>query len=537
VSNSTVSPELQFVDIKKLVASATNPRKHFDKKQLQDLSDSIKKQGVVSPLLVRPIDSEMFEIVAGERRFRAAQMAGLKTVPVIVRAMDDNTALEVQVIENLQRQDLHPLEEAEGYELLIKKHGYQTADDVAGKIGKSCAYVYSRMKLCALIPEAREAFYNEILTPSTALLVARIPEQLQLQALKAITGEKAIPGEVEGTPLSFKAAAEYIHDNFTTQLSNAPFDTKDENLIPDVGSCVNCPKRTGNQQELFSDIKRADICTDTTCFASKKTAQWDRATAKYAAMGCRILPVDNDRLFWNADLNSNRHVLLDGKCEEDTKGRTFKVLIDDKLDYKKVIIARDGRGKARAVLTRGDAIKMLEERGYDALVKKMNGGTDHQGRPVDKTESHEEQEIKREQMKWVAEQLFNEAMAVIVPYVSKSGVESALKLLISYLIQNTRLDDVFDRLEIMKGEKEFLDVLEGVSGEKLAELTTHVVFNELPYNAWQDSFEDQFVSMCKQVGYDLKKRKKELLAAVQSKVESPKTEETTPAPKKKAKKK
>ncbi|MEN9905696.1 MAG: hypothetical protein RLZZ555_2261, partial [Pseudomonadota bacterium] len=177
-----------------LVTSPTNPRKHFDHARLQELADSIRATGVHQPILVRPLPGsrmqETFdihaasgglqprpthEIVAGDRRFRACQLAGLATVPAMVRALTDDQVLEIQIIENLQRDDLTELEEAEGYEALMQHSGL-SADAVGAKIGKSRSYVYGRLKLLELGPDGREALREGRMDASHALLIARIPD-------------------------------------------------------------------------------------------------------------------------------------------------------------------------------------------------------------------------------------------------------------------------------------------------------------------------------------------------------------------------
>jgi ParB/RepB/Spo0J family partition protein len=161
-------------------------RKRFDKAAIAELAESIRTVGLLQPLVVRPRD-DGFQIIAGERRFLAAQAAGLDTVLAAVRELTDDQVLEVQLIENLQREGLHELVEAEGYEALMKRHGY-TVDDLVAKVGKSRAYVYARLKLLALCKEGRKAFYDGKISASIALLVARIPgDSLQQEALKEIT--------------------------------------------------------------------------------------------------------------------------------------------------------------------------------------------------------------------------------------------------------------------------------------------------------------------------------------------------------------
>jgi ParB/RepB/Spo0J family partition protein len=139
----------------------------------------------LQPLLARPLGDGGFELVFGHRRLRAAKLAGVASAPVMVRQLDDKEVLEEQIIENAQRDDIHPLEEAEGYERLHEQHGY-SVDEIAAKVGKSRAFVYARMKLRALCPAAMEAFYGGKLTAATALYVARIPgEKLRGKTKKA----------------------------------------------------------------------------------------------------------------------------------------------------------------------------------------------------------------------------------------------------------------------------------------------------------------------------------------------------------------
>jgi len=169
--------DMKTVELKDIKSSPYNSRKTFDAEKMKELVASVEEKGILNPILLRP-KGDRYEIVCGERRFRAATTAGLKDIPAVVRILTDQQALECMVIENLQREDVHPLEEAEGYEALMKKHGYKTVEDIAAKIGKSRAYVYGRLKLCDLIPENRKIFYSGKFSPSVALLVAKVPPGL-----------------------------------------------------------------------------------------------------------------------------------------------------------------------------------------------------------------------------------------------------------------------------------------------------------------------------------------------------------------------
>jgi len=140
--------------------SPTNPRKTFT--GLDELGASLIEKGVIVPVLVRPTPTaakakEPYELVCGERRWRAATKAKLTTIPAVVCDLSDREVLEIQLVENLQRVDVHPLEEADGYEELLEKHGYDV-DGIAAKTGKSKAYIYARLKLGALAPGPRVEF-------------------------------------------------------------------------------------------------------------------------------------------------------------------------------------------------------------------------------------------------------------------------------------------------------------------------------------------------------------------------------------------
>lgn len=151
-----------------IIANRANPRRTFDEDQLEELTNSIREKGVMSPLLVRPTDDpNIFELIAGERRWRASQRAGLHDVPVIIRDVDDKEALELAIIENVQRADLNPLEEALGYAQLIEQFDY-TQQDLAQVIGKSRSHVANTLRLMKLPTDVREMVASGTLTAGHA---------------------------------------------------------------------------------------------------------------------------------------------------------------------------------------------------------------------------------------------------------------------------------------------------------------------------------------------------------------------------------
>ena len=210
------------IALDRITPSLTNPRKTFDPAKLQDLAESIRSSGVHQPVVVRSLPGSrladtdrtvQYELVVGERRLRASIIAGVDTIPAIVRTLSDNEVLEVQCVENLHRDDLAPLEEAEGYDHLMQHTGL-SADEVAAKIGKSRSYVYAKLKLLDLCQEVRQALREGSIDASRALLIARIPDgKLQLKALSAATapqgGAADAPG-VRGSTHTLAASSSLI---------------------------------------------------------------------------------------------------------------------------------------------------------------------------------------------------------------------------------------------------------------------------------------------------------------------------------------
>lgn len=361
-------PTFQNVPLECVRPSTTNPRKHFNQTALAELAESIKQHGVAQPILVRPIERAgnsivYYEIVAGERRYRASSLAGYSTVPAIVRTLSDVEALEIQVIENLQRADLHPLEEAEGYEQLMKLHHF-TADQLADKVGKSRAYIYARLKLCALEPAARQSFFDGALTASTALLVARIPvKKLQQEAVKEITQEN-----YGGGVMSTRDAQRHIERKYMLQLKDAPFKTSDEKLCPAAGSCGSCKKRTGNQPELFSDIESTDVCTDPVCFGKKREAHTNRLRIQAGVNGQTIISGPEAKKImpysYSGDLK-NGYVNLDAKCYVDEKTRTFRQILGDTTPVPALLENPHSDGFLEVVRVT-EIEKLLQEKGIEA---------------------------------------------------------------------------------------------------------------------------------------------------------------------------
>ena len=289
----TTQDQIVNIPLADLKESPFNPRSVFNEAALAELAADIKATGrVLSPLLVRPTWSNPLrvelepndghEIVFGHRRFRAAKLAGLSTVPCMVRQMEQEEARRAQISENIARADVHPIEEAEGFAALMKYHSV-SADDLVTQTGKSRSYIYGRLVLLKACPEVRKACLAGEIGSETALLIARLrTDKIQAKALAKI--KSAYVDLEDGGSQSFRKLRELLTEHFTLNLSSAMFDTADAPLLPDAGACTSCPKRTGNAPEYqdltedyqtrYSQTKKGspDICTDPDCFEAKKKA-------------------------------------------------------------------------------------------------------------------------------------------------------------------------------------------------------------------------------------------------------------------------
>ena len=266
----------QTLSLTQIHESPTNPRRTFEPTKLAELAESLRIHGLVQPITVRP-DDEGFEIVAGARRFRAAQLAGLTELEAIVRDLTDAETLEVQIIENSQRQDVHPYEEAAGYQRLLDLPGYDVAA-LASKCGKSLSHVYARLTLLQLIPDVAEAFQHERISASHANLLARLTPEQQAEAFQQCWRKDYQDKEPHLLPAKHLSA--WIQDNLYLPLGEAPFSTEDPTLNAEAGACVTCPRRSGFNTQLFADVQ-GDQCFDAPCYQSKVTAMLDREIAAH----------------------------------------------------------------------------------------------------------------------------------------------------------------------------------------------------------------------------------------------------------------
>jgi ParB/RepB/Spo0J family partition protein len=344
-------PHVEMLPIKSIDVGS-NPRK-----QLGDISDliaSVREKGVLQPVLVRPIAGGRYELAFGQRRHSAAKAGGLVDLPAMIREMTDAEVLEAQIVENMQRADIHPLDEAIALETLIGKHHYQL-DDLAAKLGKSSSYVQKRLQLCKLVEAVRKLFLSGKILAGTALAIARIPvAALQEQAARDLTDD-------EHEPASVTRALALIEARYMLRLAEAQFDIADVQLVPAAGSCAACPKRTGNQVELFSDVKSPDLCTDPSCFREKQNATWKLRVKTAKETRQAVIPDrEAKKLFQNGHIAYGAQVVsLDDK--DYSQNKTYRQLLPKEGGPAPTLVREPESGRILEVIDRAAAQRLTRK--------------------------------------------------------------------------------------------------------------------------------------------------------------------------------
>lgn len=265
----------QEIKLSDLVPSMFNYRKKCDfllgtlyEKGMEELTASVKERGILEPIIVRPLSGKKkgkFEVVAGSRRHRAAIAAKIGVVPAIVKELSDEEALEVQIVENSQREDPNPIDEAFGFKRLLDM-GHHTPDTLAVKLNKSIAYVLGRVKLADLDGKVQERVSSGGLSLGHAILCTRLrnPED-----------QREFMREVVDRDWSVREAADQL-DRYCMKLKDAVFDTL---------GCASCASRSRNQTALFPELKKTDECADSACFVAKTQEHWSAVLEGKKAQG------------------------------------------------------------------------------------------------------------------------------------------------------------------------------------------------------------------------------------------------------------
>lgn len=313
------------VPLRALRESPFNPRKHYDPAGLQELADSIATQGLLQPIVARPLaqaDVEaQFEIVFGHRRFRGASLAGVDQVQIIVREYTDEQAALAQLHENAKRADVNAMEEADAIARLESEFKLTPAQ-IQKAVGISLSSVYNARKLARCHADVRAAVLNANppLPPQVAVEVARWPVATQPKVLAKLKERQAWG---DGAWPSYRDAKRIVGD-MLVPLLQAPFALDDGNVLPHAGVCVSCPKRTGNDP-AWEGVD-TDQCTDRGCYNEKVAAHWALKADAWREAGETVLEGEDAKNAWPHAWDTPRgYVELDGVAfEENDDGVTYR---------------------------------------------------------------------------------------------------------------------------------------------------------------------------------------------------------------------
>ena len=264
ITTNNGASSIQLISTSNIVAGVYQPRKSFNQKQLEDLSNSIRENGIIQPIIVRKADERgTFEIVAGERRFKAAKLAGLNKVPVVIKDIDNVQALEFAIIENVQRADLSPIEEAQGYKQLINEFDY-TQEQVARKIGCSRSHIANILRLLSLPKEVQELLEQGKISFGHAKLIMNSENPLEIarqivehnwtvRDLETMFKNEALEIESELKPKK----ANYAKVKKSKNQSIIDIETKLKQIFPEnlVKAEYNQQKQKGKITIFFKDLK------------------------------------------------------------------------------------------------------------------------------------------------------------------------------------------------------------------------------------------------------------------------------------------
>ena len=465
----------------------------------------------------------LYEVVFGERRWRASKLAGLTEIPAFWRDLTDKEVLEMQLIENVQREDVHPLEEAEGYQHLIKDHGY-TAETLAEKIGVSMTTIYNSRKLLALDKPCRDAFYAGELSPSHFLLLARIPHALQPDAFRKFkTGEYGHSG-----PMSYRDANEFVQKRFMVKLSTAPFSRDDATLVPTAGACGSCPKRTGNQKEIFEDIKSGDVCTDPGCFNAKAEAHVKLQREAAKERGQKVISGKEAEKIAPNGLDSysglkEGFLKLDDHPPGQYAGKTIRQLLGKDAPLPTLLVDPRDKTKHVEVLPKATIAEHLKAKGVEFT--SARGG---------KSEKEKAEEQKRKQDATWRQRMFDKVRTEMLVQIEGQDTapylepEEEVMVTLSFFrhinhYTQSRIAKLWHGPEDKKQDdhklvREFTKRIETMSRKEIARLQMDMVLiGETQVSTYGSHDPDKLLAMSKTLGIDTAAIKTEIIAEAREK--------------------
>ncbi len=265
----TRSVGVRIVPVERIDSNPQQPRLAFNQETLDELAASIREHGVLQPILVRPIGPNRYQLVAGERRWRASKQAGLDTIPALIEEIDDDTALEISIIENLQREDISPLDEAAMYDRMVREHGYSIRK-LADKLGKDKGYLENRLRLADAPPEVRElvSLRKDTLSHAYELMKVQDPKKRRRLADQVARGELTLiklRDKIEGRRTRPMRVADDIgigdvaHDEVALELEDTVVPERAPRRSPELtdDSLVNAKQDLGEALDALVGVLRS----------------------------------------------------------------------------------------------------------------------------------------------------------------------------------------------------------------------------------------------------------------------------------------
>ncbi len=451
MSSAQQLAQFQMIDLTKLGESTFNPRKHFDEKKQAELNASVAAKGVLEPILVRP-NGKVFEVVAGARRYRAALAAmkggGPKEVLCVVRELTDVEALEVAIIENVERDDISAADEGSAYRDLVKLG--RTVEEIVEKTGRSRTIVFARMKLAGLEGDPRKALDAGRMSASVAELLVRLPtvamqeaafEKLKKEAhYRYFESYAAERSNLSNVPVWH--AKEILDAEFRLVLKKATFDVKDEKLVAGVVACGACPKRTGADKALFPGVKE-DTCLDAACWKSKTSAATRQLKEEVLEHGKELVKITrlNDQYSPSklskpvAEKFSRPGEKVDGK-------NTWKDLLGSETP---TVVALDKDNKTHNLVDKKKALELLRAKDEKAAEKVEKAATEPK---EDDWEARQREEVKKRGAEKAAHRVIrSKALGAV------TKIDAAVELLLASWTRDWQWQAALEEAGVPKGTK------------------------------------------------------------------------------------
>jgi len=257
---SSEEVKIYYLPMEHVITNRAQPRKHFDQESLQELAESIKKNGLISPILVKQIDQDKYEIIAGERRFRSAQLSEMTHIPVILKNVTENSAFELSIIENIQRQDLNIVEEAKAYRDLINKYSY-SQNEVALIVGKSRSHITNILRILTLPDSVLDFIIEGKITMGHArtLIGSDNPEQIVQEIIENNLSVRDVEQKTKKT--SAKSSAKLTKNSLHDRVAKQDIKTLEEWIAAKLGVSVKIifnPDNSGSVSVSYNSLEKLD---------------------------------------------------------------------------------------------------------------------------------------------------------------------------------------------------------------------------------------------------------------------------------------